>query len=87
MRIRLKKKRKVGSKDCLATNYYNKYGEILQFTRLIYLAITLYIGMQMCGTCGLLLESVDDSQVEKGGRFSNPEYFCEKHKPLIFIEA
>lgn len=40
-----------------------------------------------CGTCGLMLDSIDDSQIEKGGRFSKPEYFCEAHKPIQFIEA
>ena len=40
-----------------------------------------------CGTCGLLLESVDDTQIEKFGVFSKPEYYCEKHKPITFIEA
>ena len=40
-----------------------------------------------CGTCGLQLESVDDTQILKYGRFSETEYFCEKHKPINFIEA
>ena len=40
-----------------------------------------------CDTCGLLLESVDDSQIVKGGKFSKPEYFCEAHKPINFIDA
>lgn len=38
-----------------------------------------------CGTCGLSLDSVDDSQIEKIGKFV--EYFCEKHKPIDFVEA
>jgi len=38
-----------------------------------------------CTTCGTMLDSVDDTQVEKHGRFSNPKYFCESHKPLQFI--
>jgi len=39
-----------------------------------------------CETCGLQLESVDESQIERYGRFNKPEYFCEKHK-ISFIEA
>jgi hypothetical protein len=52
----------------------------------IYLTLGINTGMQ-CGTCGLLLDSVDESQVIKGGRYSEIEYFCEKHKPITFIEA
>lgn len=40
-----------------------------------------------CTECGQILDSVDDSQIEKHGRFSKPDYYCEEHKPLHFIEA
>jgi hypothetical protein len=38
-----------------------------------------------CGTCGLSLDSVDETQIESHGRYSKPKYFCESHKPLQFI--
>lgn len=38
-----------------------------------------------CEECGLMLESVDDSQTEHIGR--HPIFFCEKHKQLNFIEV
>lgn len=40
-----------------------------------------------CNTCGLLLESVDDSQVERHSKFVPPTIYCEKHKPVEFILA
>lgn len=39
----------------------------------------------ICCTCGLMLESVDETQMEKHGRFSNTEYSCEAHKPLNIL--
>lgn len=38
-----------------------------------------------CDTCGLLLESIDDTQLIKGGRFSQPHVFCDRHKPVEVI--
>ncbi len=40
-----------------------------------------------CDTCGLLLESVDEENIVKGGRFSRVEIYCERHKPLreVFV--
>jgi len=38
-----------------------------------------------CGDCGVPLESVDDSQIERIGKFI--KYFCERHKPINFVEA
>ena len=38
-----------------------------------------------CDTCGLLLDSVDESQIEKHGKYSKPIIYCETHKPLHFI--
>lgn len=39
----------------------------------------------ICDTCGLHLESVDESQIEKHGRYERTEYFCEAHKTTVFI--
>jgi hypothetical protein len=35
-----------------------------------------------CDTCGLMLESIDDSQIIRGGRLSHPYVFCDRHKPI-----
>ncbi len=40
-----------------------------------------------CDTCGLLLDSVDESQVERRSRWKNPILYCEAHKPIDFILA
>lgn len=40
----------------------------------------------ICCTCGIMLESVDETQIEKRGRFANTEYSCLAHKPLDIIE-
>jgi hypothetical protein len=40
-----------------------------------------------CDICGTLMESVDDTQIERHGRFSRPTIYCETHKPLQFIVA
>lgn len=82
MQIRLKKKRNLGGKYKKSI----KNGHFIKITTLIYLTDHLNIGMQ-CSECGLLLDSVDESQIEKYGRFSKPDFYCEAHKPLHFIEA
>jgi len=38
-----------------------------------------------CKECGLLLDSVDDTQIVKRGKYARIEYFCEKHKPLGLV--
>lgn len=38
-----------------------------------------------CEECGLLLDSVDESQTEHIGRYRI--LFCEKHKPFEFLVA
>jgi|FLOH01.1.fsa_nt_gi hypothetical protein len=46
-----------------------------------------YLSKMQCETCGLMLESIDDSQIVRGGRFSKPEIFCDRHKPLQEVYA
>ena len=38
-----------------------------------------------CKECGLLLDSVDDTQIVKRNKYVRVEYFCEKHKPSELI--
>lgn len=38
-----------------------------------------------CKECGLLLDSVDDTQIVKRSKYARVEYFCEKHKPLGLV--
>lgn len=40
-----------------------------------------------CDTCGIMLESIAEDQIERGGKFSKPSIYCERHKPLreIFV--
>ena len=53
-------------------------------TRFIYRGLDIKDGMQ-CKECGLLLDSVDDTQIVKRSKYAKVEYYCEKHKPFELI--
>ena len=49
---------------------------------LIYFPNLLQSIMQ-CDTCGLVLDSIDpESQIIRGGKFSHPYVFCDRHIPV-----
>lgn len=41
-----------------------------------------YLDKMKCDTCGIMLESIAEDQIEEGGRFSEPHIWCDRHKPL-----
>ncbi len=57
-----------------------------EISTLIYNSI-YYLGKMQCDTCGLMLESVGEDQIERGGRFSKPIVYCDRHKPLKEVFA
>lgn len=64
----------------------HKITKFIEKQKFIYLTLPLNIGMH-CDTCGQILDSVDDSQVERYSKYVRPIYYCEVHKPLQFIVA